>query len=395
MRKILLPLISLAMGVSAANSAERVLYLGDSMSLGAFGRTFDESLRKDGHQVFTVVAGGATPYYWLKSHPPILCDIGFWKKTPREESRIRFIKKVPKVEDLLKEINPSVVVVQTGTNLYAELRSRRRSTQENERVVERLIEEMCQVVTREDRRLYWITPPDSHSARYPVALQEKMASIMKRVAGRFGEVYDSRKVTKFTDPYPKTDGIHYGPTEARAWGQLVAADFSNFTGNLSSRGVVVAKAEPIENEPVVVRAVPIEEPEEKLVPRPTERPLPPAANWTPNALGSNGSVVMEMELVAKSEMPKHTSEFTYRRALAVYEWKVIRCSSKNYPLENIRVAHMVYIDKKFTAASRYEPGKRFTVELVPLSRYPSLHKLQRIETLPFNPEIPLFISKLN
>ena len=94
-------------------------------------------------------------------------------------------------------------------------------------------------------------------------------------------------------------------------------------------------------------------------------------------------------------MPEHTSEFTYRRAFSVYEWKVLRCSSKNYPYDRIRIAHLVYIDKKFTAASRYEPGKRYSVELVPLTRYPSLNAVQKTETLDFNPKLPLFIAKLD
>lgn len=51
-----------------AATAPRILYLGDSLSIGAFGQTLDQSMRSAGFEVHTAVAGGASPYYWLRSH---------------------------------------------------------------------------------------------------------------------------------------------------------------------------------------------------------------------------------------------------------------------------------------------------------------------------------------
>ncbi len=52
-----------------------ILYLGDSMSMGAFGKVFDMKLREAGFEVYTYVAGGATPYYWLSRYEPIASNI--------------------------------------------------------------------------------------------------------------------------------------------------------------------------------------------------------------------------------------------------------------------------------------------------------------------------------
>ena len=65
-----------------------VLFLGDSMSMGAFGLTLDSRLRDAGFEVHTYVAGGATPYYWLSQYEAISSDIGFWVKTPNLERRL-------------------------------------------------------------------------------------------------------------------------------------------------------------------------------------------------------------------------------------------------------------------------------------------------------------------
>ncbi|MEM0896046.1 MAG: hypothetical protein AAGJ79_04105 [Verrucomicrobiota bacterium] len=214
--------------LAGAFTGPKVLYLGDSMSMGAFGETFDREMRDAGCDVFTHVAGGATPYYWLSRYSPIASSIGYWEKTPSTESRQKYIRAVPKVEKLVEQYRPDVVVVQTGTNLYATLRSKRRTKEANILEVETLLQNMAKAATMYGADIYWVTPPQSHPRRYPYELQEEMATIMKRAVSRYGRVFDSRRVTEFTDPYPKTDGIHYGPTEAREWARVVGADFQRY-----------------------------------------------------------------------------------------------------------------------------------------------------------------------
>ena len=97
------------------------------MSIGEFGRTFDQSLRDAGFEVYTSVAGGGTPYYWLSDYPPVSIDIAYWERTPNSQRRLPSIGAVPKVESLMAKWEPDVVVVQTGTNLYAPLRSKKRT----------------------------------------------------------------------------------------------------------------------------------------------------------------------------------------------------------------------------------------------------------------------------
>ena len=211
---------------STSTEGKRVLFLGDSLAVGAFGRTFDQTLRNSGFEVYTSIAGGATPYYWLKEYPPVSIDITYWECTPTSERRLPGISEVPKVESLMAKWNPDIVVVQTGTNLYASLRSKKRSKEANVREVESLIEKMCRAITANgQRQLYWITPPDSHVKRYPQALQDEMLNITQRVAGRYGTVFNSYQVTSYDEPYPQADGIHLAAPVSRKWGEAVAADF--------------------------------------------------------------------------------------------------------------------------------------------------------------------------
>jgi hypothetical protein len=207
-------------------SGSRVLFLGDSFAIGAFGRTFDQALRDAGFVVYTSVAGGGTPYYWLKQYPPVSIDIAYWERTPTSQRRLPGISAVPKIETLMARWKPDIVVVQTGTNLYASLRSKKRSKAANIREVESLVDKMCRAVTANgQRQLFWVTPPDSHVKRYPQALQDEMLSIMQRTAGRYGTVFNSTQVTSYNEPYPQSDGIHLAAPVSRKWGEKAARAF--------------------------------------------------------------------------------------------------------------------------------------------------------------------------
>ncbi len=203
----------------------RVLFLGDSFSIGAFGRTFDQTLRDAGFAVYTSVSGGGTPYYWLSDYPPVSISIAYWERTPHSQRRLSSISPVPKVETLLERWDPHIVVVQTGTNLYSTLRSEKRSKEANVRELENLIGKMCRTVSAGGRKCFWITPPDAHPGRYPRELQYEMLYLMQRTAGRYGRVFNSYAVTEFKGSYPGSDGIHHGPSDARRWGQSAARDF--------------------------------------------------------------------------------------------------------------------------------------------------------------------------
>jgi hypothetical protein len=203
-----------------------VLFLGDSFSIGAFGRTFDQSLREAGFQVYTSVAGGGTPYYWLREFPSVSIDIAYWERTPETERRLSSLRAVPKVGTLMERWHPDIVVVQAGTNLYSTLRSPRNSREFNIQKVESLVAKMCRAITTGGgAKCYWITPPDASTDKYPRELQEEMLRTIRRGVGGYGRVFNSYAVTAFPETATGSDGIHLGPAEAGRWAKSAANDF--------------------------------------------------------------------------------------------------------------------------------------------------------------------------
>ncbi|MEX2579711.1 MAG: hypothetical protein WD342_11690 [Verrucomicrobiales bacterium] len=374
-------LLTLSLSNLGAADRARVLYLGDSLSMGAFGRTFDQSLRSSGFAVHTVVAGGASPYYWLKNYQSLPCTIGFWEKTPHSERRVGYVPAVPKLEDLVESHEPDVVVVQTGINLYATLRSKRRPKTDNVAEVTSLIEQMCYSIAKGGAISYWVLPPHSHEKRYPEALQEELGSIMRSVARKFdGEVFESREVTHFDDPYPATDGVHYGPTEARSWAEKVSGHFRRFM-----------EADYAPETPRMVRAEPVRAEPTKTEGEPDALPVESSQR---SFRDQEEEVDLLIKLVAKSEI-KHISELEYANALGVYEYEVVKDRLGNYPFDRIRVAHGIVFGRKYTGTAHHEIGSEMSLRMVPLAKYKSLLTWQTVDDLRPNFELPLYTPKLD
>lgn len=362
---------------STAVNAARILYLGDSLSIGAFGQTFDSALRSSGFQVHTVVAGGASPYYWLKQYQALPCTIGFWEKSETTERRVGYVRAVPKLQDLISEVRPKVVVVQTGINLYATLRSKRRPAEENIREVQGLIDQMCYAIAEGGAISYWVLPPHSHEERYPKDLQDQLAGLMREVVEKYeGTVFDSQKVTHFADPYPATDGIHYGPAEARGWAEKVSQHFNAFM-----------QVSPPVAEAKVVRAVPLQS-----RPQPSAGTLPGSEEVAGPKLPEH--VALRIRLEAKSEIG-NLAELDYANALGLYEYSVIEDRLGNFPYDRIRVAQGIVFARKLTGAAKAEIGSETDLDLVPLSKYKNLATWQMVDDLRPNFEIPVYTPKLD
>ena len=409
--------IFLVGGLASAQKT-KILYLGDSLSMGAFGQTLDAGLRSQGAEVYTVIAGGASPYYWLKSYQALPCTIGFWEKSPTSERRVPYVRTVPKLEDLIETHRPHFVVVQTGINLYATLRSQRRPKEENVIEIRSLIEQMCHSISKSGAHAYWILPPHSHERRYHISLQNELAGIMRNVVKEYrGAVFESSQVTRYTDPYPAKDGIHFGNEEATEWALKVGADLSVFVQERRpaqpSQSVYLTNAN--EQAPRPPKARLILDPSSSFAtesatsipssrqsvnsaapdqPNVPPKPLPalPQANAGKTLVFDR--LDLDLRLVAKSEIPI-LSQIDYANALGVYEYEVLRDRMGNYPYGRIRVAHGIVFRRKLTGAAKREVGSTIALRLVPLNSYQNLKTWQRVDDLPPNFEMPLYTPKLD
>ena len=215
----------------------------------------------------------------------------------------------------MAEYKPDAVVVQTGTNLYAMLRSKETTPAEAQTKVLSLMQKMALLSPAKDGALYWITPPRAHPDKYPTALQDLMLDLTKRAVAPFGRVFDSYAVTTWKSPYPAEgeDGIHYGPKDAAAWGEIVARDALTY----------LKAAQP----PRAPKAMP-----PAIAPK--ARIVPDEAD----AEQDSTALTVEIRLVRKSGFDT-PSQITYINALAIYEWEILRIIEGHYSSKRVLVAH--------------------------------------------------------
>jgi hypothetical protein len=405
-----------------SQAATRVLYLGDSFSKGAFGRTLDAQMRAAGLEVYTSVTGGASAYDWLPEFGATSTDIGYWEKTPKKEFRVGRISRIPKIDELVERWRPQVVVIQGGTNMYSVLTSKRRPREQNAAELERLLDRIGQIVTSSGARLYWVTPATAHPRRFSPELQAEMREILHRVGQRYGRTFDSYAVTRFTDPYPGTDGIHYGPTEAAAWSRLVAKDvihYSSRLGSSSRRAFAVrgrAAAPETSADPPRARGLFDLFRRKRTAgattpPRTAER-TPASASTTPPAAQSSGTQLsasspsdsnndppvsppLEVEVVLRQKSAvANLGEVTYRSALGVFDYEVVAVHQGSYPAQTMRIAHLIVMNNQYTSINQRPIGSRMRLQVERLSKYPNLEKIQTVDDLPPAYDLDVFVPKL-
>lgn len=375
--------VVLTAGLASAQSAQRILFLGDSHSLGAFGENLDRSLREQGLEVSTFATAAGGPHYWLEKHASISASLGSWEKTPQKERREEVSMAVPKVESLLRSCRPDVVIVQAGAQLFPPLRM---GNPESRGQVKTAIEEFCRTISEARAWIYWIDPPDSHPKRVPPALHSDLAEMIREVVGRYqGRVFDSMAATRWSLPYPdQSDGMHYGVVEARQWAEAVTTDFRTFLTSVGDqKAPVIAQAQP--------------DPAQPESPRVSGGPRPPgpirARILAP--LGSAGaSEELQVKLILRKKSAiEDPAKVEGGTAFGVFEYEVERVYQGTYSHERIRVAHVLCLNAQPTAPNRFEEGKEYYFSLVQMGKYPSLGTIPMVSQLEEDRKLPIYICK--
>ncbi len=240
----------------------RVMFLGDSQSQSGLGEIIDSSLRERGIEVFSVVAGASTPYHWLDAYREMPSYNGYWQKTPIMEKERAHVSAVPKLEKMVEYFAPDCVVVQTGVNLYATLRSRRQTRAENVAEIENVMGELAEAINKAGAKPFWILPPHCHELRYHISMQKQMQdSLEKGVSGFEGSVFRSLDVTSYDHSFPQRDGVHLPKEDAQAWAEMILPVLTDYLDSLAPHQQpeqeMITKAIPsmIPHEPLLQREV--------------------------------------------------------------------------------------------------------------------------------------------
>jgi len=224
------PKVMLQSSGRSRSSGTRVLMIGDSLSVGAFGESLGNYLatRLGRSNVAVFAAGGSSPQSWLQSEPDYITKCGYRQQTGEGTTLIDFHngKKprqvcIPKVETLLKLYRPTVIIVQLGTNWMDGLVA---STSGDEyehdvTVMDRFVAALRRYPGA-DRQIIWITPPDS--TKFSSRVQRTVEGVIRDAARKYSfDVIASRPLTHYVLGKTGSDGVHYNSEQSEDWARLV------------------------------------------------------------------------------------------------------------------------------------------------------------------------------
>ena len=208
----------------------KVMLLGDSLSVGPFGRALESSLRRryGDRQVGVFASCGSSPEDWLPGTPVFVTNCGYrqflagqvFSREYRNGQRPPPVK-TPKLPAVFRACRPELVIVQLGTNWMDGLAASSTFDANRHR---RIIRDFIREVRRgagPQASIVWVMPPAS--SKYPPAVHAAVEAWILEAAQAGGfRTINSRALTQ---PYlagrTGGDGVHYQDAAGRRWARGV------------------------------------------------------------------------------------------------------------------------------------------------------------------------------
>lgn len=329
--------------------------LGDSLGLGGFGKRLDQRLRESGYfkRVNTYMACGTVPLSWLQvdGYRTARTVCGFWsiegegKQAKSMQDTYGMTKgyrptarPVPKVEDLLKQHRPQVLVVQLGTNLHGIFTDNKTVVPERHGpALKRYIEPFLERISEPNtplRRVYWVCP--TKSGRMSSEVQDFVFETVKQTAGEMATVIDSRELLKYPYTGLSADKEHFFGADMTKWADAV---FDRIRGDLDEGGLPKALAGVAGKGGALTFK---------------EGAKPPEL------------IRLKVKLSGKSPVLDFNQMLPYQESAVIYRYEVLRVLEGRYSESQILVCHPAHIKLQAQPLNRYHPGSVYEMQLMDL-----------------------------
>jgi hypothetical protein len=340
-----------------------VVILGDSLSLCGFGKRLDQEFRADPRfkSVFTYIACGTNPLSWLKVKPydHIQTHCGFCSIESLPDSNA--IKEltdvygmtrghrpkshpVPKLEDLLATIQPDILVMQTGGNLFGLFSGREKvQTERDAAALRKYLVPFVEKATAPPsklRKIYWVAPPTS--GRVSGEVQAFVFDQTQRDISGVAKVIDSRTLVSYPYRHMEPDHEHFIGEDMNTWTDrvfgIIEQDLSAQPwSSLKPLGAVIASAP-------------------AATPAATATPSPREASKAP-------TLVVRAKLISKSKPIRRKELLPYQEFLVAFIYDVEEVIEGEYTEKQILVMHPAYIGLRHQSLGRYHVGESYDLKL--------------------------------
>ena len=336
----------------------KVLILGDSLALCGFGKRLDQRFRESPltTATFTYLTCGTNPLSWLKDRPytHIQTHCGYVSIESIGGGMMREVNDVygqtrghvpgshpvPKLEDLLASLQPDILIMQTGTNLF-DLFPDHKSVNPS-RHGPALRSYLAPFITKATktpsnlRKIYWVASPTS--GRVSKEIQDFVFQQTQAAMGNAAEVIDSRTLVPYPYRHMEPDKEHFLGAEMDMWADkvydIVERDLKN--GSFAS-------LKPLSQ--TTTAQTPVSEP------TPTAEPL------------KEKILQVRAKLIAKTP-PVPVEEFLpYQEFLVGFLYEVESVIEGQYTEKQILVMHPAYIKLQEQRLGRWKIGRTYRLHL--------------------------------
>lgn len=370
-----------------------VLILGDSLALCGFGKRLDQRFREDPRvkATFTYITCATQPLSWLKEKPysHVQTHCGYWSmESDPNSGRVKELADVygmtrghkpkshpvPKLEDLIAKIDPDILVMQTGGNLFGLFAGREKVKPEHDastlkKYVAPFVDKAIAPPSRL-KKIYWVAPPTS--GRVSTEIQDFVFDQVQNHIGGIANVIDSRQLVSYPYKHMEPDKEHFIGEDMNTWADNV---FSIIDRDLSARpwasvkplSGTVASAAAATPSPVAAGNVPPETiPKAIAVTSPAMAASPAPAQSavaSPAESANAATLVVNARLVSKSKPISKKQLLPYQEFLVGHIYDVKEVIAGQYSDQQILVMHPAYIGLHKQSLYRYHIGRTYKLEL--------------------------------
>jgi hypothetical protein len=333
-----------------------VLILGDSLGLCGFSKRLDEKFRADPRvkSVFTYCTCGTNPLSWLKEKPyaHVQTHCGYWSVESRPDSHaIKELRdtygtpsghrptshQVPKLDDLLATIQPDILVMQTGANLFGLFSGREKVKPDRDGPMLRkyLVPFVKKAITPPSklRKIYWVAPPTS--GRVSGEVQEFVFDQTQKDIGSVTNLIDSRKLISYPYKHMEPDKEHFVGEDMNKWADKVWGEIDR---DLSAQSW--SDVRPLSES--LARFAPIS---------------------VPSATPATASLIVKAKLVSKTNPIRRDELLPYQEFLVGFVYDVEQVIAGNYGDKQILVMHPAYIGLRRQSLGKFHIGRTYELQL--------------------------------
>jgi hypothetical protein len=216
---LIIPLLIILISQSFAqdyNQHNKVLFIGDSHSVGPFGTGLHEKLVDNQWYVHLLASCSSTPSHWVKGGFVSHCGTVEFKYNSKNKLKLR--KTIP-LSLLFSTDKPDFVIIALGANLAKT--SKAKTGLQLKSIAQLLSGKPC----------FWIGPPDSPKLK--VNQDTFVYPKLKEIIQSKCKLFDSRPATRI--PEENSQGIEWGGTHyapgsiVNEWVKEAFVEFSSFT----------------------------------------------------------------------------------------------------------------------------------------------------------------------